>query len=74
MRAVILPFACGIALATTSAQAAPLPPNPPGPVTYIPNLEWTQLPNDVPSQPPLAPRDPSSWWLGLSNRALDKVI
>ena len=59
MRAVILAFACGIALATASAQAASLPPkNPPGPVVYIPNLEWTPLPNDAPSPPPLAPRGP----------------
>jgi hypothetical protein len=49
MRAVIAAFASGVAMAGMSAHAAPLAPNPLGPVTYIPNQEWAPLPNDPPS-------------------------
>jgi hypothetical protein len=50
MRAIILAFVCGLALAVTSVQAAPVPPNPPGSFIYFPNLEWTPLSNDAPSR------------------------
>ena len=53
MRVVIAVFVGVIALAGMSAQAAPLSPNPLGPVTYIPNQEWAPLPNDPPHLAPV---------------------
>ena len=53
MRALILAFVLGLALAT-SAQAVPLAPMLLNPVTYIPNQEWVPL-LDEPSR--LAPVD-----------------
>jgi hypothetical protein len=49
MRAGIVAFVSGVALAAVSAQAAPLAPTPLAPVTYIPIQEWAPLPNDPPS-------------------------
>ena len=50
MRAVIIAFVSGVASVAVSAQAAPLAPNLLSPVTYIPNQEWAQLPNDPPGR------------------------
>jgi hypothetical protein len=51
VRVLILAFVLGLAL-TASAQAAPLVPVPPGPVTYLPNQEWVPLSNEQSSQAP----------------------
>src|SRR5215467_10634270 len=45
MRAVIMLFIGGVALAALSAQAAPLAPRPLGPAIYLANQEWAPLPN-----------------------------
>jgi hypothetical protein len=55
VRAVIVAFLSGAALAATSVQAAPLPPGPSamGPIFYILNQEWAPLPSDPPSLAPV---------------------
>ena len=45
MRAVIVAFITGVALAPMAVQAAVLPPRPPGPVIYVANQEWAPLLN-----------------------------
>jgi hypothetical protein len=53
MRAAILTLVGVIALAAVSAQATPFPPNPLGPVIYMPNQKWAPLPNDPPRVAPV---------------------
>jgi hypothetical protein len=57
VRAVIVAFVSGAALAATSVQAAPHQPGPSamGPLFYIPNQEWAPLPSDPPSLIRVAP-------------------
>lgn len=52
MRAAVLAFVLGLALAV-SARAAPLAPNSLSPVLYLPNQQWVPLSNGPSSLAPV---------------------